>query len=181
MIENETVRLEPLNLSHANRLSEWVTDSDMWTWWLREPPTTLEKLTASIELALKQKNEGEREPFTVFSKSLQKYVGETSFWVAEKNEIEIGSTWLCAALRGTGFNREVKKLLIQHAFECKGASSIILQTDELNVRSQKAIQAIGGIEFKRMKEDKIVWDGRVRTSVYYRIKIEENQSLLGNA
>lgn len=106
----------------------------------------------------------------IFSKAIQKYVGETSFWTEEENEIEIGSTWLCKVLRGTGFNREVKKLLIRQAFEVYGASRIIFQTDELNLRSQKAIQAIGGVEFKRMKEDKVVWDGRIRSSIYYKIE-----------
>jgi len=181
MIENETVRLEPLSLIHAAPLSEWIEDSDMWTWWLREPPTTLEKLTKSIELALEHQTEGDREPFAVFSKSLQKFVGETSLWSAGKNEIEIGSTWLCRTLRGTGFNKEVKKLLIGYARQDRGVSRIILQTDELNIQSQRAIQAIGGIEYKRMKGDKIVWDGRIRTSIYYKIETWENQTVDDNS
>ena len=170
MIESNLVRIEPIRLEHALPLSKWVNDPDMWQWWLREPPTTIDKLERSIREAFKERDSGLREPFAVFSKELQTYVGETSFWFDSEDEVEIGSTWLCAELRGTGFNRAVKHLMITHASRVYGSCELVLQTDELNLRSQRAIEAIGGVEFKRMKADKITWDGRVRTSVFYRAK-----------
>lgn len=74
---------------------------------------------------------------------------------------------MCSAVRGTGFNRRVKQVMIQHALEVQGYDRVILQTDELNLRSQRAIEKIGGVEFERIKNHKQVFGGRMRTSVFY--------------
>ncbi|MEM6823461.1 MAG: hypothetical protein AAF558_16150 [Verrucomicrobiota bacterium] len=52
MNDNETIRVEPLRLEHAEALAEWTDDLDIWTWWLHEPPTTVERHRETIELAL---------------------------------------------------------------------------------------------------------------------------------
>ena len=167
VMEDEYIRLEPLAMSHVNFLSQWVHDTDTWRWWLREPPLTEQKLSAAIASALQVGEE--RQPFAIYSKETKDFVGETSFWFRDAGDIEIGSTWLCHAVRGTGFNRKVKRLMIDHAINVLGFSRVVLQTDALNLRCQRAIEKIGGVEFDRIVDHKAVWDGRMRTSVFYAV------------
>jgi len=143
MIESDEIRLDPLKPEHAAALSKWTADPDTWSWWTREPPTSPEKMEASIQRSIQEQSEGERQAFAVFSECLQAQVGETSFWFRKEEEVEIGSTWLCRKLRGTGFNRKAKALLIERAFQDPKVKRIILQTDVLNLRSQKAILSLG--------------------------------------
>jgi hypothetical protein len=98
-IDNQFVRLDDLSIDHAQSLSEWVLDEETCTWWLHEPPTTLEKLESAIKRALALRDTQKRQPFAIYSKPLGKYVGETSFWF-EGAGIEIGSTWMCREVRG---------------------------------------------------------------------------------
>ena len=167
LLENDFIRLEPLAIEHAHALSQWIDNTDTWTWWVREPPITLEKLKASIEAALIVGKE--REPFVIYSKKIDTFIGETSFWYREAGKIEIGSTWISHTVRGTGFNRQVKRLMIDHALNSLNYPHVILQTDVLNIRCRKAIENIGGVLIKRIENHVKVWDGRMRHTVVYSV------------
>ncbi len=61
----------------------------------------------------------------------------------EKNEIEIGWTFLARSHWGGTYNREMKELMLRHAF--KFVNSVIFLIGPKNLRSQKAVEKIGGI------------------------------------
>ena len=61
----------------------------------------------------------------------------------EKNEIEIGWTFLARAYWGRAYNREMKALMLRHAFQF--VERVFFLIDPLNFRSQKAIEKIGAI------------------------------------
>jgi RimJ/RimL family protein N-acetyltransferase len=61
----------------------------------------------------------------------------------EQNEIEIGWTFLARSHWGGSYNREMKQLMLQHAF--RFVSRVIFLVGPQNLRSQKAIEKIGGI------------------------------------
>ncbi len=69
----------------------------------------------------------------------------------------------------TGVNRECKELLLTHAFEDLRMNRVVLQTDALNLRSRGAIEKLGAKFEGVLREDKIVWDGRKRSSAIYSI------------
>ena len=50
---------------------------------------------------------------------------------------------------------------------------VILQTDELNTRSRRAIEKLGAQFEGIARHDKVVWDGRIRSSAVYSILKEE--------
>jgi len=60
----------------------------------------------------------------------------------EKREIEIGWTFLERAFWGGEYNRELKKLMIDHAL--RFVDRVVFRIGENNLRSQKAIEKIGG-------------------------------------
>ena len=61
----------------------------------------------------------------------------------EQSEIEIGWTFLAREYWGGSYNREMKRLMLQHAF--RFVDTVIFLIGPLNLRSQKAIEKIGGV------------------------------------
>jgi RimJ/RimL family protein N-acetyltransferase len=61
----------------------------------------------------------------------------------ERNEIEIGWTFLARSHWGGIYNREMKQLMLLHAF--KFVSSVIFLVGPQNLRSQRAMEKIGGV------------------------------------
>ena len=79
-------------------------------------------------------------------------------------------------------NTEAKFLQLTHLFAL-GANRVWLQTDKLNERSQRAMERIGAKREGEHRDDRISFDGRIRTSVVYAITRgdwpEVNARLLG--
>ena len=84
--------------------------------------------------------------FVIIDKRSQRMIGSTRFYGydAEKSEIEIGWTFLARKYWGGRYNRELKQLMLDHAF--KFVENVIFYVGENNIRSQKATEKIGGIK-----------------------------------
>ena len=61
----------------------------------------------------------------------------------EKSEIEIGWTFLARSHWGGIYNREMKQLMLRHAF--KFVNSVVFLVGPQNLRSQRAMEKIGGV------------------------------------
>jgi N-acetyltransferase len=62
---------------------------------------------------------------------------------AERGEIEIGWTFLARAYWGGVYNRELKDLMLRHAF--RFVERVIFLVGPQNFRSQRAMEKIGGV------------------------------------
>ncbi len=164
-----SVSLVPLSLAHVDDFSRYSGDISLWTWWLRKPPIDVETMRREVELALEQQRNGRRTPFSIFHHARQEHIGSTSLWDIDpiNRSLEIGSTWLATPFHRSGVNRECKALLLAHAFEALKMNRVVFQTDELNVRSRRAIEKLGARFEGVARENTVVWDGRVRSSAIY--------------
>jgi RimJ/RimL family protein N-acetyltransferase len=83
--------------------------------------------------------------FVVIDRTTQEIIGSTRFYGydQEKSEIEIGWTFLAREYWGGQYNREMKSLMLNHAF--KFVETVVFVIGEKNIRSQKAIEKIGAI------------------------------------
>ncbi len=90
--------------------------------------------------------------FVVVDKKTQHIIGSTRFYGhdPDKSEIEIGWTFLARKYWGGRYNREMKKLLLTHAF--KFVERVVFLVGEHNVRSQKAVEKIGAIKNGTVKK-----------------------------
>ena len=81
----------------------------------------------------------------VIDHTTQQIIGSTRFYGydPEKSEIEIGWTFLAREYWGGRYNREMKSLMLNHAF--KSVENVVFLIGEKNIRSQKAIEKIGAI------------------------------------
>ncbi len=61
----------------------------------------------------------------------------------EKREVEVGWTFLARSHWGGKYNREMKHLMLSHAF--KFVENVIFRVGSQNLRSQKAVEKIGGV------------------------------------
>jgi RimJ/RimL family protein N-acetyltransferase len=61
----------------------------------------------------------------------------------ENSEIEIGWTFLAQSHWGGSFNREMKHLMLRHAFQF--VDSVVFVVGRHNLRSQRAVEKIGGV------------------------------------
>ena len=83
--------------------------------------------------------------FVIIDKKSGRIVGSTRFfgYSLENSEIEIGWTFLARNYWGGRYNREIKDLMLDHAFQF--VENVIFIIGENNIRSQKATEKIGAV------------------------------------
>jgi len=86
--------------------------------------------------------------------------------------LEIGGTYYRPHLRGTGFNRRVKDMMLKRAFDC-GFRRIEFRVDQRNARSQAAMKKLGAVREGLLRADRITWTGHVRDTVLFAILKDE--------
>src|SRR5437763_12271275 len=86
--------------------------------------------------------------------------------------LEIGGTYYRPHLRGTGFNRRVKDMMLKRAFEC-GIRRVEFRVDRRNARSQAAMKKLGPVREGVLRADRITWNGHVRDTVLFAILKDE--------
>ncbi len=77
--------------------------------------------------------------------STQRVIGTSRYhgYDAERNEVEIGWTFLAKSHWGGTYNGEMKRLMLQHAFQVVDRVLFIIAPE--NLRSQRAVEKIGGL------------------------------------
>jgi N-acetyltransferase len=182
------VRLEPMTIEHVPALTAAGLHEDLWRW----TPTRIvneAQMREFVETALRWQTEGTALPFVTCSVETGEVVGSTRFANvdAANRRAEIGWTWLRPEWQRTGANREAKLLMLRHAFEVLGCVRVEFKTDALNQKSRNALLGIGATEEGTLRSHMIVWNGRLRDSVYFsvlpgewpEVKARLEQSLAG--
>ncbi len=84
--------------------------------------------------------------FAIIDRETRQIIGSTRFYGydPEKSEIEIGWTFLARKYWGGRYNREMKELLLAHAFQF--VENVVFFVGETNFRSQKAMEKIGALK-----------------------------------
>lgn len=101
-------------------------------------------------------------------------VGMTA-WIehgAPGHSVEIGNSYIIPRLRGSGLNRRVKRLMLNHAF-AHGYRRVAFKVDEINTRSQAAVLKLGATKEGVLRAERITWTGRVRHTGIFSILAEE--------
>jgi RimJ/RimL family protein N-acetyltransferase len=121
--------------------------------------------------ALAAREQGTRAHFATLDARDGVPIGSTSFMTLrpEHAGLEIGWTWLTPAAWQTGANVEAKLLMLRYAFEALGCQRVEFSTNERNVRSRRALEALPA-RFEGVKrDDRILHDGGRRSSALYSI------------
>lgn len=169
-LENDVVRLEPLDTRHHDDLAEAVRPGELWrNWytWIPSPQTMGEE----IQLRLDMQAEGGLAPWAVVEVSSGKAVGMTTYLNLnpDHRRLEIGSTWLGMRAQGTGVNAAAKLLLLHRAFTALDCVAVELRTHWHNHQSRAAIARLGAKQDGVLRNHVLMPNGTIRDTVVFSI------------
>ena len=109
--------------------------------------------------------------FVVIDRATGRVIGSSRYYGFDeaRSEIEIGWTFLARAYWGGIYNREMKELMLRHAFQY--VSSVVFLVGPNNRRSQRAMEKIGGVQIGMIRREP-----GGRESVVYQIIASQYQS-----
>ena len=173
-LEGYGIRLEPLAEAHHDGLAVAAADGQLWELWFTGVPAP-GQTRAYIADALAGQAEGHMLPWAVREVTSGTIIGSTRYHdiVAEIDRVEIGSTWYGKRWQRSHVNTGCKLLLLGHAFDALGCKVVGLRTDNFNLASQRAIEALGAKKDGVIRHHRARRDGTVRDSVIYSILATE--------
>jgi RimJ/RimL family protein N-acetyltransferase len=169
-LAGETVVLEPLAEEHFDALLEAARPPEIWTWWsvdmAGEAP-----FRRWFDAALRARSEGTRAHFATLEARTGHPIGSTSYLTLrpEHAGLEIGWTWLTPSAWNTGANADAKLLLLRHAFAALACQRVEFSTNERNERARRALEALPAQFEGVRRDDRVLFDGRRRSSAIYSI------------
>ena len=139
-LKGELIELRPLAPEDWNQLFAVASDPLIW----EQHPESDRYKEEVFKVFFREAFES-GGAFVVIDKKSQQIIGSTRYYGydAEKSEIEIGWTFLTRKYWGGRYNREMKQLMLSHAF--KFVENVVFFVGVKNFRSQKAMEKIGAI------------------------------------
>lgn len=173
-LEGHGVRLEPLTMEHHDGIRAAAADGELWKLFFTfvpEPDGTADY----IRTALEGQEAGHMLPWAVRDAESDAIIGSTRYHdiVAEIDRVEIGYTWYSASRQRSHVNTACKLLLLEYAFDSLGCGVVGLRTDIHNLRSQRAIEALGAKRDGVLRHFSARKDGTPRDDVMYSILLHE--------
>ncbi len=149
VLANETVHIRPLVQDDFEALFRVASDPLIWEQHQNSDRHTLAKFTEFFDQGIAGK-----AAFAILDKKSNKIIGSSRYRVISEIEgvIEIGWSFLGRSFWGGAYNKEFKKLLINHALQFY--KHVVFYVHINNYRSQGAMLKIGG---RKMKEDSTSW------------------------
>jgi RimJ/RimL family protein N-acetyltransferase len=167
-IIGESCRAEPFSEIYRESLKEaCAEDGDVWEIYANNFGP--DGFDASIDRYVANPN---NRTFVLFDGD--QLAGMSSFLGIDdgRQVLEIGGTYYRPKIRGTGFNRKAKDMMLRRAFDC-GIRRVEFRVDSRNQRSQVAMIKIGAIREGVLRADRITWTGHVRDTVLFSILRDE--------
>jgi len=156
-----------IDAHHASLKAACAEDGDIWQIYSQNfGPDGFDK---SIALFRSRPN---NRVFVLFEG--EELAGMSSFLTIDEGRqcLEIGGTYYRPHLRGSGFNRRVKDMMIKRCFDC-GIRRVEFRVDNRNGRSQAAMTKLGAVREGLLRGDRITWTGHVRDTVLFAILKDE--------
>ncbi|MGZ3837024.1 MAG: GNAT family N-acetyltransferase [Flavisolibacter sp.] len=177
LLRGRYVYLENLEAAHVPVLRKLARDERIW-----EYTKTLlvneqydNQFDQYIAAALDPRNTGGQASFVIRRTADQALIGMTRYYAIEPfhKRLSIGYTWYVPEVWGGAENKECKWLLLQYAFEQLGYQRVQFDVAHQNLRSQKAVEKIGGVKEAVLRKHGLHADGTVRDTVVFSIIDEE--------
>ncbi|WP_454254927.1 GNAT family N-acetyltransferase [Pseudomonas sp. Marseille-Q8238] len=173
-LHGKHIHLRPLLESDADAVVAAASDGELWRLNVTVVPSA-DTVKAYINTALSGQAQGTVLPFVTVANSTGAVIGSTRFWKIDSHNrsLEIGHTWLAKSWQRSVANTETKYLMLRHAFETLACIRVQFTTDVLNEASRRAILRLGAVEEGLIRNERIMPDGRKRTSVRFSIIEDE--------
>lgn len=162
-LRNEWVELTPLTEADFEPLYAVAKDPLIW-----EQHPNPDRYKRDVFLTYFKGAIASNGAFLIKDKN-QSVIGCTRFYdhLPEKRELKIGYTFFSKACWGKPFNQSTKALMLQYAFQF--VDDVIFHVGANNIRSQKAMEKIGGVN---IGEEIVAYYGEEpRKNIVYRISV----------
>ncbi|WP_396668682.1 GNAT family N-acetyltransferase [Microbacterium sp. R86528] len=168
VLENEYVRLEPLDYAHADDLARAAAGLEH-AWYTTVP--TADSMTADIAQRLQWQANGNMNAWAVRRLDTNAVVGVTTFCNIDtaNRHVEIGHTWIGVGSQRTAVNTACKLLLLTHAFETCDVIAVEFRTHWHNSQSRAAIARLGAKQDGVLRNHRLGPDGTLRDTVVFSI------------
>lgn len=145
ILENETVKLAPLQETDFETLYQIASDPLIWEQHPNKNRYKKEVFQIFFEGAMASKG-----AFLIVDKQTNSAIGSTRFYDLNETDksVLIGYTFYKRDYWGSSFNSLVKKLMLDYAFQF--VESIYFTIGAENIRSQKAIERLGAVKVREM-------------------------------
>ena len=151
-LETNLFSLVPLDQSHYEQL--YVVASNPIVW--EQHPENNRWQEAIFVKFFQKAIRNHYRSFTILDKNSNKVIGSTRFYSKTEDSIKIGYTFLSPEYWGTGANKEIKKAMLDYAFDF--VDKVIFDVGKINIRSRIAVERLGAVLSEEIDE-----------RVYYRI------------
>ncbi len=178
VLENGLVQLTSLKQAHSLELWPVAQQVDLYRYGSTDV-STKDKLSTYVKNALDEARAEKSIPFAIYNNKTSECVGCTRFGnIDSKNKVlHIGWTWISPNMQGTGFNHQMKFLMLSYAFETMGIEKVGFRIDERNIRSRKAAEKLGATLEGILRKNIITKGGFRRSTCCYGILKEEWKSI----
>ncbi len=153
-LQNERILIRPLLETDFKDLYEVASDPLIWEQHPFKNRYQLDVFTSLFQDSLKSGG-----ALVVIDKSTSKIIGSSRYYEADlkKGDVVIGYTFLARKYWGGEYNRQMKHLMINHALT--HFKRALFHVDSNNIRSQKAMEKIGGHLFREFeKSGRIIFE-----------------------
>lgn len=135
----ESVELRPLRPEDYDGVYDAAKDPLIW-----EQHPDRERYKPEIFRNYFQSGIDSGGAFAIVDRASGRIIGSSRYWnlKPEESEVEIGWTFLERKYWGGFTNREIKLLMLRHAF--RFVERVVFVVGEHNIRSQRAVEKIGG-------------------------------------
>ena len=139
-LEGELVELRPLKPEDWDDLFAVASDPLIW-----EQHPARERYQEEVFRAFFREALESGGAFVILDARTREIIGSSRYfgYDQELSEIEIGWTFLARRYWGGRYNRELKRLMLDHAF--RFVDTVVFIVGEGNARSRKAMEKIGGV------------------------------------
>ncbi len=168
-LENDFVRLEPLEETHREPLRSAGDVPDIWNFAVVNQFGS--DFDAWITYRLREMERTGEVTFAVFDKQAGVFVGSSSYlsYVPWFKRVEIGWTWYAKSAWGGAVNPSCKRLMLGHGFDTLGLIRVEFKLDASNERSWRAVERLGAKHEGIHRAHMIMPDGRFRDSAWFSI------------
>jgi RimJ/RimL family protein N-acetyltransferase len=166
-LQSDIIEIRPLEISDFEGLYKVSSDPLVW-----EQHPSNDRYKKEVFDALFKEAMRSNSAFAVIDKQNGTIIGSSRFYDLdiEKNSVAIGYTFIAREYWGKNYNKSLKHLMINYAFEY--VANIIFHIGATNTRSQ---MAIGNIGAKKIGEFEMAYaaERKVNLNFVYRIKKED--------
>jgi len=140
ILTSELLELRPLRADDFEQLYAVASDPLIWEQHPNSDRYQLDVFRKFFDEALQSGG-----ALIALDRKSDQTIGSSRFhcYDLERSEIEIGWTFLARSHWGGVYNGEMKRLMLTHAF--KFVNNVIFVIGSTNLRSQRAVEKIGGV------------------------------------